>query len=593
MKLPCADPPGVERVRGWVKLAASVHRLEVEHEIVILHFSVFHRFDVLELPDEIDHIYIDSALLFHFANDCINERFRAVHRSARKRPGARKGRISPFYEEHAVSSEHHCTHSENRLLRKSSGPHSIRLQYAALRENTAQSPSLPSSLFECKRKQMRFSLDPYMIIFYIMLYYKKRDGRMNYKDHRLLIGGVSAHELVEEFGSPLYVYEEDTIRERASELKRAITFQPKEIKYACKANTNMEIMRILCEEGTGIDAVSPGEIRAALEAGFDPARILFTANNSPWEEIEYAVDRGVMVNIDSLSYLGRFGKACPGGEVCVRINPNVGAGHHNHVITGGPESKFGILYSQVDEIKDLARAHGLKISGIHQHIGSGILSADTFVKAVEVLMDIASKFEDLSFVDFGGGIGVPYREKDERIDIEKLGTLIAEEFSAFCGSYGKKLKLLIEPGRYIVAESGYLLATVTAVKQGEKHRFVGVDTGFNHLLRPAMYGSYHHILHCGKNSGETVPQTIAGYLCESGDTFTRDENGIVDRELPLFEEGDIVCICNAGAYGYSMASQYNSRPRPAEVIVKGNSARCVRRRETLDDIFESSEVERR
>ncbi len=593
MKLPGADPPGVERVRGWVKLAASVHRLEVEYEIVILHFSVFQRFDVLELPDEIDHIYIDPALLFHFTHDCIHECFRAVHRSAWKRPGAREGRISPFHKEHAVPFEHHCTYSENGLLGKSSGPHFMHLQYAALRENTAQSPSLSSSLFECKRKQMRFSLDPYTIIFYIMLYYKKRDGKMNYQDGRLLIGGVSAHELVEEFGSPLYVYEEEIIRERVSELKRAITYQPKEIKYACKANTNMEIMRLLCEEGTGIDAVSPGEIRAALDAGFDPARILFTANNAPWDEIEYAVDRGVMVNIDSLTYLRRFGEIHPGGEVCVRINPNVGAGHHNHVITGGPESKFGILYSQVDEIMDTARKKGLKISGVHHHIGSGILSADTFVKAVDVLMEIASKFQNLSFVDFGGGIGVPYREGEKRIDIEKLGTLIAQEFSAFCESYGKKLRLLIEPGRYIVAESGYLLATVTAVKQGETHRFVGVDTGFNHLLRPAMYGSYHQILHGGKQGGEMVPQTIAGYLCESGDTFTRNENGIVDRELPLFEEGDVVCICNAGAYGYSMASQYNSRPRPAEVIVKGNSARCVRRRETLDDIFESSEVERR
>lgn len=416
---------------------------------------------------------------------------------------------------------------------------------------------------------------------------------MNYQDEKLFIGGVGVDALVEEFGSPLYVYEENTIRERIRELKRAITYQPKEIKYACKANTNTEIMRILCEEGAGVDAVSPGEIRIALNAGFDPSRILFTANNVPWEEIEYAVEQGVMVNIDSLSYLRRFGEAHPGREVCVRINPNVGAGHHNHVITGGPASKFGILYSQVEEIKDTAREMRLKIRGIHQHIGSGILSADTFLQAVEVLMDIASRFQDLSFVDFGGGIGVPYREEEKRIDIEKLGTLIAEEFSAFCDSYGKELKLLIEPGRYLVAEGGYLLASVTAVKDGEKHRFVGVDTGFNHLLRPAMYGSYHHILHGGKNSGTRVPQVIAGYLCESGDTFTRDENGIVDRELPVFEEGDVVCICNAGAYGYSMASQYNSRPRPAEVIVKDGKARCVRRRETLEDIFEASEVGRR
>lgn len=410
---------------------------------------------------------------------------------------------------------------------------------------------------------------------------------MEVRNDRLFLGGVAARELISEFKSPLYVYEEDTIRKRAEEFKNAIYYENKEIKYACKANTNIEIMKILKEEGIGIDAVSPGEVYAALKAGYTPDQILFTANNVLWEEIEYAVSRDLMVNLDSMSHLKLFGKKYPGKDLCIRINPNVGAGHHDHVITAGPESKFGILYSKVAEIKKIAGESGLRIKGIHQHIGSGILEPEMFIKAMDVLLDVAGNFEDLDFIDFGGGIGVPYRENEKRIDMEILGKKIADEFNRFCASYGRPLKLVIEPGRYIVAESGFLLATVISVKEGERHRFVGIDTGFHHLMRPAMYGSYHNIIHADNNDGVKKPQIIAGNLCESGDTFTRDENGIVDRNLPIFNEGDIVCICNAGAYGYSMASQYNSRPRPAEVVVKDGKTRIIRKRETVEDIFRS------
>jgi diaminopimelate decarboxylase len=344
-------------------------------------------------------------------------------------------------------------------------------------------------------------------------------------------------------------------------------------------------MKILREEGMGIDAISPGEVLASLKAGFDPADILFTSNNASVEEIDYAVGKGVMVNVDSLSNLKAFGRKYPGRSLCVRINPNVGGGHHNHVITGGPDSKFGISYRQVDEILAAASGNGLTIAGIHQHIGSGILEPSLFIEAMDVLLDVAPRFKDLEFVDFGGGIGVPYREEQSRIDIGVLGKKITDDFERFCANYGRRITLVIEPGRYPVAECGFLLATVTAVKEGESHRFVGVDTGFNHLVRPAMYGSYHRILRAEGVEGPSAPQVIAGNICESGDTFTRDENGIVDRELPLFEEGDTVCICNAGAYGYSMSSNYNSRPRPAEVLVKGGQARLIRRRERIEDLF--------
>lgn len=411
---------------------------------------------------------------------------------------------------------------------------------------------------------------------------------MDIRNDGLYFGDVSAEDLIKEFESPLYVYEEDTIRARARELKNAITYDNKEIKFACKANTNIEIMKVLKEEGMGIDAVSPGEIFAALKAGFEKDHILFTTNNVLWDEIEYAASNDIMANLDSLSQLKMFGREFPGRDICIRINPNVGAGHHNHVITGGPESKFGINYTRVDDIKEITRKSGLRIKGIHQHIGSGILDPEIFIKAMDVLLDTAKNFEGLSFIDFGGGIGVPYQENEERMDIRVLGKRIADEFENFCDRYGRELKLVIEPGRYLVAESGFLLGTVASVKEGEKHRFIGINTGFNHLVRPAMYGSFHQILHAGKPYGARESQVIAGNLCESGDTFTRDEDGIVDRDLPAFKEGDIVCICNAGAYGYSMASYYNSRPRPAEVLVKGSRARLIRRRETFEDIFKSS-----
>jgi len=408
---------------------------------------------------------------------------------------------------------------------------------------------------------------------------------MDINENKMFFGGISARKLIEEFGSPLFVYEEDVIRKRARELKDAIGYNNKEIKFACKANTNIEIMKILREEGMGIDAVSPGEIYASLKAGYNPENILFTTNNTTWDEIEYVVAKRVMVNIDSLSQLIKFGKRYPGHELCIRINPNVGAGHHNHVITGGPESKFGINYTEIDTIKEIVKSYDLKIKGLHQHIGSGILDPNIFIKAIRVLLDVAIHFEGLSFLDFGGGIGIPYQDNENEINVAKLGKAITTEFESFCNRYGKNLKLIIEPGRYLVAESGFLLATVTVVKHGERHRFVGIDTGFNHLVRPVMYGSYHKIMNAARPNGEKVLQTIAGNLCESGDTFTRDGNGIVDRSLVELKEGDIVCIFNAGAYGYSMSSFYNSRPRPAEILVKATRSRLIRKRDRIEELF--------
>jgi diaminopimelate decarboxylase len=407
---------------------------------------------------------------------------------------------------------------------------------------------------------------------------------MDVRNNRLCIGGIEAESLVKDFGSPLYVYDEAVIRTRARELMQSVTYPKTGIKYACKANTNVEIMKVLREEGVSIDAVSPGEVYAALQAGFDRERILFTTNNATHEEIEYGLEKGILINVDSLSQLSFVGRHHPGISLCVRINPHVIAGHHDHVITGGPESKFGIDYTEVDRIKSIAGEYGISIVGIHQHIGSGILQPEKFMEAIHVLLDTARHFEGLEFIDFGGGIGIPYHEDEDPIDLEVLGRNITEQFDSFCEAYGSRLKLILEPGRYLVAESGYLLATVTSVKEGQRHRFVGVNSGFNHLVRPAMYGSYHPIVHATSVEGKRTAQTVAGNLCESGDTFTRDEEGIVDRDLPVFNEGDLVAILNAGAYGYSMASLYNTRPRPAEVLVADGRARLIRERDSIEQI---------
>lgn len=408
---------------------------------------------------------------------------------------------------------------------------------------------------------------------------------MDVRDNQLYIGGVSAHDIAEKYGTPIYVYDENTIRERAESLLSSIEWHNKELKYACKANTNPSIMRIFKEYGIGIDAVSLGEVYCALRCGFPRESILFTSNNATFSELEYAIREKILVNIDSLSQLEMVGKKFSGLELCVRINPNVGAGHHQHVITGGAESKFGISYRDVEKIKDIGSRYSLRIKGLHQHIGSGILEIEVYLEAVEVLLEVAGCFQELDFIDFGGGIGVPYRENEKPIDIKKLGKRITEKFASFCKNYGRDVKLSLEPGRFFVAESGFLLTRVTAVKDGEKYRFVGTDTGFNHLIRPAMYGSYHRIVNASHVSSRKAKQVVVGNICESGDVFTRNEEGIEERELPVFSEGDLLCICNAGAYGFSMASNYNSRPRPAEVMVRNGSVKLIRERESIEDVF--------
>lgn len=418
------------------------------------------------------------------------------------------------------------------------------------------------------------------------------DIDVNDKGH-LTIGGADAVDLADRYGTPLYVIDEMRIRDNYRRLYRAFSerYSRFQIFYACKANTGLAVMRILEEEGSGIDAVSPGEIYTSLMAGFEPERILYTGNNVTDSELRFAVDAGVMINVDSRSQLRRLAEIAPEGlRISFRVNPLVGAGHHEHCITGGEMSKFGIMESEAAEVYSLAVDMGFEPVGIHAHIGSGILDPEPFMLAVESLMDIAGRISEESgvefdFIDFGGGLGIPYRPEEEPLDIEEFASRITGLFREKLSEYGLgKPVMCLEPGRYIVGDASYLLTRVNTVKESYR-RFAGVDAGFNTLLRPAMYGSYHHILVADRPLDEAVEEIdIAGNVCESGDLFARD------RKLPEIHEGDVLVVMNAGAYAFSMASQYNSRPRPAEVLVRDGESEVVRERETFADLLSKQTV---
>lgn len=381
--------------------------------------------------------------------------------------------------------------------------------------------------------------------------------------------------LLDTYGSPLYVYDAEIIKARYQELVNNIAWPKTRIHYACKANTNIEILKLLKSLGAGIETVSEGEVRAAKAAGFAPEDILFTCSNVTEAELKAVVAHGVTINADSLSQMEKLARISPDIAIGIRINQGIGAGHHDHVITGGPRSKFGIPLTQVGEARDLAKKLGITITGVHQHIGSNVLDEDIFIEAVRALLKTAETFPDLTYVDFGGGFGIPYRPGETRLDIPRLGARITEEFRTFCATYGKELSMRFEAGRYLVAESGTLLVTVTDIKKTPEHTFVGVDSGFNHLIRPAMYGAYHAIENITHPDTERAVVTIAGNVCESGDVFAED------REISMPIDGDVLAIRNAGAYGFTMASTYNSRPLPAEVLIEGETPRLIRERGEL------------
>jgi len=323
------------------------------------------------------------------------------------------------------------------------------------------------------------------------------------------------------------------------------------------------------KEGCNIETVSKGEVKLALKAGFKPQQIIFTCSNIDENEIKFLIKNKILMNLDSSSQTEIYGRLNPGGKVGIRINQGIGSGHHKHCVTGGPKSKFGIYFSDVKKIKKIAERYNLKIIGIHQHIGSGILDKKIILKAMKLLLKTAKNFENLEYVDFGGGFGIPYGPDEKPLDLKTLGKEITNTFKRFSKNYGKDLKMIFEPGRYLVAEAGTLLAKIVDIKKTPYRTFVGINTGFNHLLRPAMYGSYHEILNASCIKGKKIVVDIAGNVCESGDVFARK------REIKKPQKGDILAIRGTGAYGFSMSSNYNTREKPAEILIDKGDAKKI------------------
>lgn len=381
-----------------------------------------------------------------------------------------------------------------------------------------------------------------------------------------------------EFDSPVYVYDSEKIGSQYKRLSNAFKgVKQVKINYAVKALSNLSVLKLLTNMGAGLDTVSIQEVRLGLEAGASPENIIYTPNGVSLEEIETAAKLGVQINIDNLSILEQFGTKHPKVPVCIRINPHVMAGGNTNISVGHIDSKFGISIHQLPHIKRIVENTGMHINGIHMHTGSDILDIDVFLYASEILFDTATHFKDLDFIDFGSGFKVPYKEGDIETNIEELGKKLTKRFNEFCKSYGKELTLAFEPGKFLVSEAGYFLAKVNVVKQTTSTVFAQIDSGFNHLIRPMLYGSQHEIVNISNTKGRERFYSVVGYICET-DTFANN------RRISEISEGDILAFKNAGAYCFTMASNYNSRYRPAEILWHNNKAHVIRKRETFDDI---------
>jgi diaminopimelate decarboxylase len=374
------------------------------------------------------------------------------------------------------------------------------------------------------------------------------------------------------------------VRARARALKEAISFRPFQPLYAIKANPCPAVAKAIVGEGFGIDAVSPGEVAMALRLGVKPGLVLYTENNMDDGEQAEAVSQGVLITCGSLDRLERLGKA--GVSTCaVRFNPDVGAGAHEKICTAGPLTKFGVHHSETEAVLRIERETGIQVVGCHMHIGSGILDADVYVRAMAVILSVAEKLPHLRFIDFGGGIGIPYRADQDAMDLARLGREASRLMEDVCQRIGRRIELRLEPGRFLVAEAGTLYTTVTSVKTNPDtgRIFVGCDSGFNHLIRPAMYDAYHRIENVTNPHGVATKVDVVGNICESGDIFGRD------RVIPAPRVGDLLAIREAGAYGFAMASTYNLRPLPAEVVVDKGVAKLVRERQRMSDLLDAWE----
>jgi diaminopimelate decarboxylase len=391
-------------------------------------------------------------------------------------------------------------------------------------------------------------------------------------------------QLSEEFGGPLYVYDAEKIEAQFNRLSNAFSKVEKlRINYACKALSNLSILKFLHKLGSCLDTVSIQEVQLGLHAGFLPSQIIYTPNGVSFEEIEEVAQLGVQINIDNLSVLEHFGAKHPTVPVCIRINPHVMAGGNSNISVGHIDSKFGISIHQMPHILRIVENTGMHINGIHMHTGSDILDIEVFLYAAEILFDAARNFKNLDFLDFGSGFKVPYKKDDIETDIEELGRKLSKRFLAFEKEYGRELTLAFEPGKFLVSEAGFFLAKVNVVKQTTSTVFAGIDSGFNHLIRPMFYGSQHGIENISNPKGKPRFYTVVGYICET-DTFANN------RQIAEISEGDILCFRNAGAYCFSMSSNYNSRFKPAEVLWKNGKGILIRQRETLEDILKNQLV---
>ncbi|MGJ5642205.1 diaminopimelate decarboxylase [Formosa sp. S-31] len=388
-------------------------------------------------------------------------------------------------------------------------------------------------------------------------------------------------KIANDFGSPVYVYDSEKIVSQYKRLTSAFNkVKQLKINYAVKALSNISILKLMHTLGAGLDTVSIQEVQLGLKAGFAPEQIIFTPNGVSLEEIEMASSLGVQINIDNLSILEQFGTKHPKIPVCIRINPHVMAGGNANISVGHIDSKFGISVHQIPHILRIVENTKMHINGIHMHTGSDILDIDVFLYASEILFDTAKHFKDLEFLDFGSGFKVPYSEGDIETNIEEFGTKLTKRFNQFCKEYGKDLTLGFEPGKFLVSEAGKFLAKVNVVKQTTSTVFAQIDSGFNHLIRPMLYGSQHVIKNISNPKGRERFYSVVGYICET-DTFANN------RRINEINEGDILCFDNAGAYCYSMSSNYNSRFRPAEVLWHKDQALLIRERETFDDIIKN------
>ncbi|HRO41904.1 MAG TPA: diaminopimelate decarboxylase [Flavipsychrobacter sp.] len=393
---------------------------------------------------------------------------------------------------------------------------------------------------------------------------------------------VTNEELIEvanEFGTPLYVYHAEKIAEQYNKLKEAFKGHPTKFFYACKALTNINILKYMKSIGANLDCVSINEVKLGLKAGFEPKQILFTPNCVDLNEIIEAQKLGVNINIDNISILEQFGnKFGSGYPVCIRINPHIEAGGNYKISTGHIDSKFGISIHQMRHIERIVKTTKLHIHGLHMHTGSEIKDVDVFLRSLEVMFSAAVHFPELDFIDLGSGFKVPYKEEDKATDVATLGAKLTEAVKEFESEYNRQLEIWFEPGKYLVSDSGSFIVKANVIKQTTATVFVGVDSGFNHLIRPMFYDAYHRISNISNPQGSERIYTVVGNICET-DTFAWD------RVLNEVREGDFLVFHNAGAYGFEMSSNFNSRLKPAEVMIKDGKALLIRKRDEFEDLL--------